>query len=428
MMKRVTTAALAALLGALTLCACGNSGEFSDDEKISAKYKRSTDAAVTYNYADGALEAPNSYNDFSTAASDFAAKQLAGCDNQKSFVCSPASGVLQLSMLANAASSDAKTAVINAVGGSAMSLDMLNTDASYFKSRMESVSKANGKSAWQSVTLDGAMFADDGVEVKSSFLQTAADFYGYDVFRYDFQGENAEKKQDSYLKKYSSDSGIEFKDSSTLNMVSACEVKDSWLSPYAEADVKNGSFNGAGGAIETAFLTSNEAKLQSGKATGVLKYTEKNPLKLLLVMPNDGVKLNDYIKDFNGKELAALLGSMDITKQTTAVIPEFSVKQDGKAAALAGSFGKSGLAALFAGGESLSALSYTTKAVLGDMYEILPDFTLNRAGINAGNNASSAEKSSVKKTDDSVVFDKPFLFLLLDNESNLPVMMGVYRG
>ena len=60
------------------------------------------------------------------------------------------------------------------------------------------------------------------------------------------------------------------------------------------------------------------------------------------------------------------------------------------------------------------------------MYEVEPEFKLSRSGINA-KEESKAEKSGVVKTNETICFDKPFIFLLIDNESNLPVTMGIYR-
>ena len=175
-MKRALTSAIAVLMSALTLTACSSSDGFSDSEKISAKYPRSKDISVTYNYADGALEPPGSYNDFANSAGEFSLKLFRAYGSGKeSFAFSPASTVLQLSMLCNAASPEVRSDITNALGGT-LSTDELNACCSYFKSRMESVSKEGGAD-WAKVRLDGAMLVDDSVEVKTSFLSTAGNFF-----------------------------------------------------------------------------------------------------------------------------------------------------------------------------------------------------------------------------------------------------------
>ena len=424
-MKRALTSAIAVLMSALTLTACSSSDGFSDSEKISAKYPRSKDISVTYNYADGALEPPGSYNDFANSAGEFSLKLFRAYGSGKeSFAFSPASTVLQLSMLCNAASPEVRSDITNALGGT-LSTDELNACCSYFKSRMESVSKEGGAD-WAKVRLDGAMLVDDSVEVKTSFLSTAGNFYGYDIFRCDLDSENAEKKLNGYLKDYTQSSGIKFSESDALGIVSASEIKDGWLDLYADSDVNDGVFKGSSGDRKTSFLTSNESALKTERSVGIVKYTADNPLKLVLAAPKGGESFDEYVKSFDYNELSALLGSLDITKKATAVIPEFTVERNSAAKPLSGAVKSSGLSSLFESQKSLSALSYTTPAALSEMYEVEPEFKLSRSGINA-KEESKAEKSGVVKTNETICFDKPFIFLLIDNESNLPVTMGIYR-
>ena len=406
-MKRALTSAIAVLMSALTLTACSSSDGFSDSEKISAKYPRSKDISVTYNYADGALEPPGSYNDFANSAGEFSLKLFRAYGSGKeSFAFSPASTVLQLSMLCNAASPEVRSDITNALGGT-LSTDELNACCSYFKSRMESVSKEGGAD-WANVRLDGAMLVDDSIEVKTSFLSTAGNFYGYDIFRCDLDSENAEKKLNGYLKDYTQSSGIKFS-----------EMPQPGKGLYTK-------FKGSEGDRKTSFLTSNESALKTERSVGIVKYTADNPLKLVLAAPKGGESFDEYVKGFDYNELSALLGSLDITKKATAVIPEFTVERNSAAKPLSGAVKSSGLSSLLESQKSLSTLSYTTPAALSEMYEVEPEFKLSRSGINA-KEESKAEKSGVVKTNETICFDKPFIFLLIDNESNLPVTMGIYR-
>ena len=174
-MRRQISAALAGVFCLLTLAACGNPAEFSDGERLLSSYERKNSADVNYNYSDGAQEPPNSYNTYLSGAKTLALKQLrARYEAGKSFVFSPAATALQLGMLANAVSSDARQEILLSLGG--ISIDDLNACSSYFKSRMEGVS-ADRESG--SVKFGGAMLIDGGLDVKSSFLQTAKEYYDY---------------------------------------------------------------------------------------------------------------------------------------------------------------------------------------------------------------------------------------------------------
>ncbi len=427
-MKRSLTAALAALLSLLTLASCGNPGEFSDAERLSANQKRNTDITVTYNYAEGAANPPQNYIPYANSVTRFSLAMLRSMakENKDSFVFSPASAALQLSLLANGGSKDTRQEILQVVNGS-MSLDDVNACSSYFKSRMEAVSQIGQKEKpAESVSLDGALLADDGINIKTSFLQTNADFYGYDVFRFVYSDANAAEKLGNYLKPYTKGSGIGSLKNGTINLTGAVSVTDSWLGSFKSEGAK-GKFKGEGGERDAVFMTSDDSLLKSDKAVGILKYTSKNPLKLLLIQPKEPAKFGEYAANLDSDELDALLNSLDVTKKQTAVIPEFTIETDGKARALSSALTEAGLYSLFSEKASFSGLSYNQNISLGEFYEIPPAFSLTGSGINAASDGKNAPSASLETPKDAVVFDHPFIFMLLDNESNLPVIAGIYK-
>ncbi len=378
-MKRRITAAAAALL--MLLCACGNPKLFTDEEKLTGTVSRSKDITQTYNYADGAQEPPTSYKNYISGMMDFSLRQLRqhSQDAKESFVFSPASAALQLGALANGASGDTRSEILLALTGT-LGLDDLNACSSYFKSRLESVSRAGKKEA-------------------------------------PAEGEHAADKLNSALSAYTSDSGIVFPEGSTVNAVSALALNDGWVEAAAES-VK-GTFNGTNGAQTADYFTSSAKLLHSDRADAVLKYTAANPLKLLIILPKDANAFDDYVSRFDAAELNKLLDSMDITKQSTAALPSFSVTTDKKAQPLSGTLTKCGLYTLFGKDASFSALSYSQSVKAGEMYELAPVFSLDRNGINTQTTAAAVQTEPAELT-----VDRPFVFLLLDNESNLPVLAG----
>ena len=426
-MRRFIKAAFASAMCLLIFASCADPKEFSDEEKLSGKYTRNSDFSVTYNYADGAEEPPNSYSNFANGALEFELKQLRNLakSNKESFVFCPANATLSVAMTANAASQDTRQEILLALNSDA-GLDELNVCSSYFKSRMESVG-AKGDSG-NSVTLGGAMLISDKIDVKSSFLQSEKDFFGYDVFRFDTKGENAADKLKNYLPKGTDISAVDLKKGS-LNLISFSELNDGWLDNYGDESVFRGEFNGSGEKASSTFLFSEESKIETDSAVGIIKYTANNPLKLVMVMPKDGKSFDKYVEGFNGSELSALLDSVDITKKSDAYIPEFTVESGKNAESRAGVLTSCGLYSLFSEKAGFSALSYTESAAMGDYYEVTPGFSLTKDGINKSAEllGSSESLQALNAEKDAVVFDRPFIYMLIDNESNLPVYAGIYK-
>lgn len=420
-MKHKLTAVLALTLAVLMLSACADPSKFSDKERLSGKVSRSKDITVTFNYADGTEEAPSAYNSFAIGATELALKELTQTAKAEdsSFVFAPSSSVLQLGMLANAASSDLRQEISIAMGN--LSVEDLNTCSSYFKSRLENVSKAN-KNTKADIKLSGALFADDNIDIKTSFLQNVKDFYGYDVFRFDYNGKNAQKKLRGYNKGYDGDFPLT---EGTLELLSSSGIHDTWLRAAQEM---SGVFSGANGAQNTDFFTADAQLLHSKTASGAVVYTADNPLKLVLVMPNEGISLSDFLNTFNSDEYTALLNSADITKTGAANIPAFSLDADRELHRLSSVLPACGLPTLFTEKAGFSALSYHADTKLDEMFELRPSFILDRNGINAEGLQHGAAEEQAAAPADTLTFDRPFIFMLADNETGIPVQAGIFRG
>ncbi|MEE0674740.1 MAG: serpin family protein, partial [Ruminococcus sp.] len=205
-MKKSISLLTAAALSLCVLGACADNGSISGSERLSEKYSRSKDTSLTYNFADGAQETPDAYNSFTNQATSLELKLFNSLfsgelKNSDKIFFSPASTVLQLGLMLNGASDDAKSELLLAFGGE-LGVDSLNQCSSYFKSRMESVSSldsekskgdpnAEAEEPKEHVSLKNSLFVDSDCNIKTSFLQSNADFYGNDIFKLDFSSRDS---------------------------------------------------------------------------------------------------------------------------------------------------------------------------------------------------------------------------------------------
>ncbi len=449
-MKKTIALILCLILTVSIMCACTDSTQFSNSEKLSKDYTRSTDPSESYNYNDGATSAPTIYNAYANNIINFELRLFRNyysqkSDNDSSFVISPINTALQLGLIANGASGDTKSEIISAIGKD-LTIDNINQCSSYFKSRMEAVSKLqsnevdelSGKkqevSEDEYVKFDNSLFFNDISDVKTKFLQTNANYYGSDIFRFMFSDENALTKMNGHFTDFTKNNAVAKIDKEhTLLSVTAADISDIWLDPYAEADIEKGSFTSNGKSREVNYMTSNESFIKTDKAQGIIKYTSANPLKFMIVMPNQNITLEDYITDFNNLEFSNLIDSVDITKKATAKIPEFSIDSEKSAHPLSSALAKSGLYTLFTEDSTFADLTHTDNFMLNEMYEISPKISVNAAGISgtkaAGGSAPFKERiKELEKTDLIIEFNRPFIFLIIDNESNIPVYIGTVNN
>ena len=421
--KRLLSLLLCAAVLAATLCACADPDKFSDSELLSAGYKRDADVSKTFNYSDGAAEPPTSYNSYANLITGYELKLFRNMAAQGgTFAFSPAVNSLELSLLANGAKNDTLSEILLALG-SELTVGDLNTCSSYFKSRMESVSKSDksndkdnkedNKEPAGEIDLNQYLLVNNKTDVKSSFLQINADFYGGDIARFDFSDKGCEKKVNSLLEDpvYGA---LDLNKDGSLCAVTSLGLSDNWLTPYGES-----------------YIHSDTAK-------GIIKYTAKNPLKLVLIMPNENVKLEEYIKTFDSVEYSKLLESFAVTSRVNAHIPPVEISKSDDPRAMSSVMTKSGFYTLFSDKSDFSNLAHSGNVRLNELFELQRGITINRYGvftsdsdipkenIIAGENTEPPSPSSSKA--ETLEFSRPFIFMLIDNESNIPVYMGVYSN
>lgn len=449
-MKRTLALIMGLILTASALSACSDPSEFSKKENLSADYTRSTDPTENYNYNDAA-SSPSSYNNYSNLMTDFELKMFRNYYSLKesknnSFVFSPASTALQLGLIANGASGDSKSEISLLLGGSELTVEDINRCSSYFISRMQAVSKSSntevdeltGEKIEETVTeyikFDNNLFFNDTSDIKTSFLQTNSNFYGDDIFRFMFSDENSLTKINSHFSGFTKNNVIsKLDENQTFISINATDINDTWLEPYAQSDIEKGTFKAADGEREVNYMTSNESYIKSNKAQGIIKYTSKNPLRLVLVMPNEGITLEDYIADFNNLEYSNLLESVDITEKVTAKIPEFSIASENSACPMSKTLTKSGLYSLFTDEATFSDMTYTDDFRLNEIYEVTPTVSVNAAGLGGatGNDGKAPSENRVKEleeTETTVEFNRPFIFLVIDNDTNIPLYIGTVNN
>ena len=176
-------------------------------------------------------------------------------------------------------------------------------------------------------------------------------------------------------------------------------------------------------------MTSAENYIHTDKAQGIIKYMRNTPVKFAVIMPNEDTSLESYISSLTYLEYSDLLESFNITTLTNASVPEFSIKSDGTPVSLKAELDACGLADMFTEDINLSNITLSDDLFVNDISEIQPSITVNSSGIGGSESVKSTVsanvlKSESKAADSTLKFDRPFIFMLIDNESNIPLYIG----
>ncbi len=408
MKKRLT----ALLLSLLCLTGCGGSGGKKDLTR--ALQARSVEIPQTAAEGDEAA----ALAEFSL---ELLKKNWNGTDN---VLVSPLSVLSALGMTANGAKGET-LAQMEAVLG--LPSEKLNAALAAWRAGLPEEKDCR-------VDLANALWLrDDGsFETDQDFLQTVTDWYGAEVFASRFDAA-AVREVNGWVEKNTHgmiDSIVDkFPDAAVMCLVNALALEAEWETVYREDQVWDDRiFTASDGREQPATLmySSEWSYIKDENAQGFLKPYKGGRWAFAALLPNEGVTLEDYAASLTGERLRDILADAE-EREVYAAIPKFTceysveLNDSLKAMGMTDAFdmAKADLSGL--GTSSLGPLFISQ--VLHKTY-----ISVDEKGTKAGAaTAVIAEAGAAMEPEPTPVvhLDRPFLYMLVDTETNLPAFIGV---
>ena len=427
--KRLLALALAAaLLG--SVCACG-SGKPSDGAKLSDSTTELTAPIVRSKKAlrgkqdDGQKYGFDwQYWGFSAALLRNVTRQDGGRENT---LVSPLSVMTALAMTANGASGDTLTQMDMALCGDMIALDSMkpldrdgrNSCLGAYLDSLPHSGKASLSSANSVWLKEGAL------NVKKDFLQTNVDAYNAQVFSTAFDDNTRDDinrwvsvRTGGRIEKMLDD----IHPNAVMYLINALTFDAEWQDIYREEQVFDGEFTDIDGKVQTVPMMRSEERvyLDDGMATGFVKPYASG-YKFVAMVPNEGVTLQEYVEKLPVFQLFPQLREDD--GETVMVsLPKFSATYSVE---LSDALKAMGMTDAF--DPDRADFSDMADAKPGDLYigRVLHQTTIavDEKGTKAG--ASTAvemlTKGAILRT---VSLDRPFLYMIVDEDNGLPVFIG----
>ncbi len=423
-MKRAICIVMTLIL-AVSLCACTDKSLISGDENLKKDFDRSEDVPV-YDFLSQEHTTPENYEKYSQGAIDFGVNLLAeSAQEGENIVVSPVSVSSVLALLANGAANKIRNEIRNAIAQGA-DIDLINTSEHYLNNRLTSFNseEAYFKSA-------NSLWFNDTFDVKSSFLQTSANYYDAGVFRIPFESNDAVDKVNGWVSENTEgeiDKVIEeLSENSAALVINTALLDDAWATPYYST--QTGTFHGAEGDTQAEFMTSQEYYISTSYGEGFIKGFENIPCKFAALLPKEGQDIAEFVKTLTGNRFSALLESQSPMETCMAKLPEFFVDTHIE---LADSLKAMGINTMFDMNKAdFSNISNTgqvfvSKVTQDAFIEIGPQGARAGAASVADIKYGSSEVPELPEKE--LTFDRPFVFVIFDNESNIPMFMGIVNN
>ena len=360
---------------------------------------------------------------FITAQTDFAVKLLQQSlrkNGEKGALVSTLSAQLCLAMVANGANGETLGEMEKVLGGD-LSLEQLNAYLSAYAESLPSTEKTK-------LILNNAIWFKEGYPFYTDFLQTNADYYGAALYQAPFTKETMEAdlveindwvntNTDGMIPKLFE----ELDEHTVMVLINTLLFDGTWETGYDPEDVMNGTFYSYSGKEQTVtMMTSIESLYFADEnAKGFLKYYDGKDYAFAAILPGEGIDILEYVNSLTGDSLQSLLAKQKVT-EVFVRLPKFKFEYSIDLKPVLSDMGMP--TAFIDGLANFSNMSreslYIGQAVQKTVIELSPTGTKAAAATGF----SGCYNTSVPP---SVLLNRPFVYMILDTQTNLPIFIGV---
>lgn len=335
---------------------------------------------------------------------------------------SPYSVMQALSMTANGANSNTKTEMEDVLG---MSMDKLNKYL--YTQRTSQKNDENSK-----LSTANSIWAINGLDVNKDFLQTNVDYYNADFFTAPFDDTTVtdinnwiNDKTDEMIPEVLK----EIPPKAIMYLINAVAFDAKWETEFDKNMTVKAEFTAVDNTKQEVdmmrnFEMSSALYIKDNNAEGIYKYYKDRKYAFVAMIPDEDVSVTDYAKSFTAESLNGLLAN-PCKEYASVRMPKFSYDFDTE---LTETLSAMGMPSAF---DRMTAdFSNMVSGLDGPTYI---SSVIHKTHIDvdeAGTKAAAV--TVVEASNDSVpmmpekevVFDRPFVYFIIDTETNIPVFMG----
>ena len=351
---------------------------------------------------------------------DFSVKLLqTTCDREDNTLVSPMSVLSALAMTANGAQGETRTQMEEILGGS---VEQLN-------GALAGLGQENDSPLYLANSI---WFAEGGrITPDPDFLQVNADYYRAGVFEAPFDQttvtdinrwvkEHTHGMVEEVLKEIPRDT--------VMYLINALAFEGEWENPYENSDVWQQAFTNQEGKVQQVSMMHSEEQfyLRDDQTQGFMKYYQGGRYAFVALLPDKEISILDYVEGLDGQQLKELLED-PTSVPVAATMPKFESEMEVDLREVLKEMGMDlpfdSAQADFTGlGTSPEGNLYINEVLHKAFIEVEEKGTRGGAATVVGMNSEGAPEEPEEQM--VVTLDRPFVYLVVDTSSMLPVFMG----
>ncbi len=353
---------------------------------------------------------------------DFAIELFKNSENGENTLVSPFSVMCALAMTANGADGETLSQMEETLG---MSAEKLNAYIHKYAEMLPQSEKAKLSSA------NSIWFAEEkGFTPNTDFLQLNADYYGASIYKAKFDNTTVRdintwvnQKTDGMIKEVLKDLSSD----AVMCLVNALAFEAEWGSVYYKNDVRTTTFTKADGTMQNVEMMYGDegTYLEDENAKGFMKYYSGGGYAFAALLPDEGISVSDYVQSLTGEKLKAILDGKQSCSVDTG-LPKFKCECSYEMSDILKQMGMTD-----AFREEKADFSKLGSSTDGNIYI---NRVIHKTFIEVGEKGTRAGAATVVEmnaegmpfTDEvkEVILDRPFVYMIIDTNANLPLFMG----
>lgn len=415
---------LLVLILSMSMVACSNSDTDSGSENTEELLISAAQAMPEAQLVDAKKiddKAVKAFNDFSI-------KLFTECDDDSNIMISPISVLYALSMTANGANNLTQEEMIDVLGEN-LSMEEINVS---LKAYMDSIldDDVNKVKLANSIWYNSE---NNNLHIKENFLQTLSNYYESEIFKLPFDdmalhaiNKWVEENTDNMIK----DALDKISEDSFMFLINAIVFDAKWADPFYEYQVKNDIFtNSKGEAKDTAFMFSSEDDyLENEHARGFIKYYENYKYAFVAMLPNEGVDIDAMMKNMTGEDYQNFMHPVVATEARISM-PKFTYDYN---VIMNDILNKMGIKSAFSDQADFSNMADSEFPIRINRVIHKTHIENNEAGTRAAAvtivEMENTSAMPVEKTIKEVYLNRPFVYMIVDTETKLPLFIGALRN
>lgn len=353
---------------------------------------------------------------------------LRSLNNDPNVLVSPASVFLALAMTMNGADGETRDAMIRVLTEAGFSTEDINT---FSRSWIRQLMTSGGENT--DISIANSIWFRDGFDADPSFLQTNADFYSAGARVLDFADPSSLDMINGWVEHHTN--GLiekiieQISPTTIMYLINTVYFKSDWQQPFLWQDTATGSFHTEQGDVSHDFMnqTAFFPYFSLAEAQGVVLPYDNGRYAYVAILPDDGLDPRAWLTARDPGTISSQIAENAAQAEPVPVqlsLPKYEAAYEDT---LNDELTDMGMAIAFDGGSADFSLLNQERRTGLYISEVRHKTTIivDEKGTEAAAATSVAIDESAMMTEHELIFNRPFIYAIIDLENGLPLFIGI---